>query len=228
MRYLILKIIFISFSLSVNAQFSQPGELDTTFNFGRPHGFFSDPANPEPGEGTNSAIISLTLQPDGKVLIGGTFEIYNGMRRNRIARLNTDSSLDTTFNPGTGANDWVRYFFLQPDGKVLIGGDFTGYTSTSRNRIARLNADGSLDTTFNPGTGANSSVQSLALQPNGKVLIGGLFTSYNGTPCNYIARLNADGRLDTSFNPGTGANSSIWYLALQPNGKVLTGGVFTS
>jgi uncharacterized delta-60 repeat protein len=228
MRYLILKIIFISFSLSVNAQFSQPGELDTTFNFGRPHGFFSDPANPEPGEGTNSAIISLTLQPDGKVLIGGTFEIYNGMRRNRIARLNTDSSLDTTFNPGTGANDWVRYFFLQPDGKVLIGGDFTGYTSTSRNRIARLNADGSLDTTFNPGTGANSSVQSLALQPDGKVLIGGDFPGYNGTPCNYIARLNADGSLDTTFNPGTGANSSVQSLALQPNGKVLIGGLFTS
>ncbi len=228
MRYLILKIIFISFSLSVNAQFSQPGELDTTFNFGRPHGFFSDPANPEPGEGTNSTIISLTLQPDGKVLIGGTFEIYNGMRRNRIARLNADGNLDTTFNPGTGANDWVRYFFLQPDGKVLIGGDFTGYTSTSRNRIARLNADGSLDTTFNPGTGANSSVQSLALQSDGKVLIGGFFTSYNGTPCNYIARLNADGSLDTTFNPGTGANSSIWSLALQPNGKVLVGGMFTS
>ena len=90
---------------------------------------------------------------------------------------------------------------------------------------------GDLDTTFNSidigfgnGDGANHPINSIALQPDGKVLIGGQFTSYNGTSRNYIARLNADGSLDASFNPGVGASSFVYSLALQPDGKVLIGG----
>jgi uncharacterized delta-60 repeat protein len=223
--------ITIVLTCGTQAQFSQLGELDTTFNFGRTHGFFTDPANPQPGEGANNPVYSLARQPDGKVLIGGFFTSYNGTSRNRIARLNVDGSPDTTFNPGTGADSWVRSLALQPDGKVLIGGEFSSYNGTARNRIARLNADGSLDTTFNPGTGAGGSVPvvwSLSLQPDGKVLIGGEFSSYNGTPRNFIARLNADGSLDATFNPGTGADDWVYSLTLQPDGKVLIGGGFTS
>jgi hypothetical protein len=79
-----------------------------------------------------------------------------------------------TGNPGTGADGTVVAITLQPDGKILIGGDFTSYNGTPRNRVARLNADGSLDMSFNPGTGANSTVYALAVQPDGKILIGGL------------------------------------------------------
>jgi len=231
------KIFFTLLSLctllcyTAQAQFSQPGELDTTFNFGRPHSFFTDPANPWPGEGANGNIRSLALQPNGRVLIGGGFTNYNGISRNGIARLNADGSLDASFNPGIGANSWVNSLALQPDGKVLIGGEFTNYNGISRNRIARLNADGSLDANFNPGTGVEgsfSSVESLALQSDGKVLIGGDFTDYNGISRNGIARLNADGSLDATFNPGTGADNTIQSLALQPDGKVLIGGDFTN
>lgn len=134
-------------------------------------------------------------------MIGGGFTAFNGASRNYIARLNADGSLDTSFNPGTGRNRWVDTTAIQADGKILIGGDFTSYNGTSINRIARLNEDGSLDTSFNPGTGAGNWVFTTALQPDGKILIGGFFTSYNSISRSGIARLNADGSLETSFNP---------------------------
>ncbi|MCA3067815.1 MAG: delta-60 repeat domain-containing protein, partial [Rhodocyclaceae bacterium] len=211
-------IVTLMFAFSVKAQ--TPGALDTSFN-PTDVGFGS-------GAGANFPVLTLALQPDGKVLIGGSFTTYNGTSRNSIARLNADGTLDNTFNPGTGANSEVYSLALQPDGKVLIGGSFTTYNGTSRNYIARLNADGTLDNTFNPGTGANSRVRTLALQPDGKVIIGGRFTTYNGTSRDYIARLNADGTLDNTFNPGTGANDQVQTLALQPDGKVIIGGDFTS
>ncbi len=70
-------------------------------------------------------------------MIGGCFSSYNGRSRNRIARLNSDGSLDTGFDPGTGADNWVQSVAVQSDGKILIGGGFTSYNGTSRNRIAR-------------------------------------------------------------------------------------------
>jgi uncharacterized delta-60 repeat protein len=167
---------------------------------------------------------------NGKVLIGGDFESYNGTPRSGIARLNADGSLDTTFNPGTGPSDFpaVLSVTVQSDGKVLIGGFFTSYNGTPRNYVARLNADGTLDPTFNPGTGADEPVYSVAVQSDGKVLIGGDFTSYNGTSRSRIARLNGDGTLDTTFNPGTGATRAVYSVALQKDGKVLVGGDFSS
>ena len=81
---------------------------------------------------------------------------------------------------------------MQPDGKVLIGGSFTSVNGTNRNRIARLNADGSLDSSFNPGTGANGAVRAIVVQPDGNVLIGGNFTTVNGVLRPYVARLYGD------------------------------------
>ena len=123
---------------------------------------------------------------------------------------------------------------MQADGKILVGGGFTtlgggGTGTTTRNYIGRLNADGSLDTSFNPG--ANSDVYALAVQADGKILVGGDFTTLGGggtgtTPRNCIGRLNADGSLDTSFNPG--ANGAVYALAVQADGKILVGGAFTT
>jgi uncharacterized delta-60 repeat protein len=182
-----------------------------------------------PGTGADSTVSALTLQTDGKIIIGGYFTSYNGKARNRIARLNADGSLDTTgFNPGTGANNYVLSTAVQPDGKILIGGGFTSYNGTSRLGIARLHADGTLDTGFNPGTGADSLIATIAIQTDGKIIIGGAFASYNGTGRNRLARLNTDGTLDASFNPGTGANGTISTLEVQPDGKVIIGGAFTN
>jgi uncharacterized delta-60 repeat protein len=187
--------------------------------------------DPGTGAGGNNStqVMATELQSDGKVIIGGNFTTFNGISRNRIARLNSDGSLDATFSPGTGANADVLCISIQPDGKVIIGGSFTSYNGTGRNRIARLNADGSLDTGFNPGTGANgSTIRSIAVQADGKIIVGGDFTSYNGVGRNNIARLNADGSLDLGFDPGTGSNARVNSITLQPDGKVIIGGEFTS
>ena len=121
----------------------------------------------------NGSVYAIAQQDDGKVLIGGTFTTVNGTARNGIARLNADGSLDTSFDPGTGADNFVQALAQQADGKVLIGGSFNDINGTARNGIARLNADGSLDTGFDPGTGANNIVFALAQQADGKVMIGG-------------------------------------------------------
>ena len=123
--------------------------------------------------------------------------------------------LDNTFlSLSTGANNEVEDLALQPDGKVLIGGNFTTYNGVARGGIARLNADGSLDNTFlNSGAGVEigSIIKTLTLQPDGKILIGGNFTTYNGVVRGGIARLNTDGSLDNTFlNAGAGANDLVF------------------
>lgn len=187
------------------------GTIDTTFNS---------------GSGTSSPVYSIVLQPDGKILIGGFFYSYNGTPCGRIARLNSDGNIDTTFNTGTAANLPIESIALQTDGKIVIGGQFTSYKGTPRNRIARLNTDGTLDISFDPGSGVNNIVKSIASQPDGKIVIVGQFTTYNGMLQNRIARINTDGTLDTDFNIGTGASNDIYTVLLQSDGKILIGGQF--
>jgi uncharacterized delta-60 repeat protein len=199
------------------ARLNSNGSLDTSFNSGL---------------SLNDFIMSLAVQSDGKVLIGGEFTHYNGIPRSRVARLNINGSLDTSFNPGFGAGAsgtaTVYQIVIQQDGKFIIAGDFNSFNGVPRKHIARLNSNGTLDTTFNPLASANSSITTLFLQPDGKVVIGGNFTSFNGVPRNYIARLNTEGSLDTTFNPGTGTNWSTSKLSYQSDGKILVGGNFSS
>jgi uncharacterized delta-60 repeat protein len=108
--------------------------------------------------------------------------------------------LDPAFNPGAGADAEVRGAVFQPDGKALIVGAFSAVGGVPRNGVARVNADGSLDASFNPGSGADDTVNAALLLPDGKILIGGDFSAYNGTKRNGLARLNADGSLDASFD----------------------------
>ncbi len=180
------------------------------------------------GMGFNAAVLESVLQPDGKILYSGNFTSFNGATRNRIARLNADGTLDETFAANLGANNSIGALVLQPDGKILIGGFFTEYDGVVRNRIARLNADGTLDPTFDPGTGADLQLHSIAIQVDGKIVIGGLFTTYNSTPRNRVARLNQDGSLDTTFDPGTGASFTILTIAIQQDGRILIGGQFVN
>jgi len=180
------------------------------------------------GDGIDGGVLSIALQPDGKVLIGGWFTEYDGISRWNIARANADGSPDISFDPGTGANSGVNCVALQPDGKVLIAGMFTGYDGTPRNRLARLQPDGTLDGMFDPGPGASSGIDQVVVQPDGKILIGGHFTSYHSQPRHRIARVNADGTLDSNFEPGNGADAVVRCIGLQADGNVLIGGSFTS
>ena len=205
------------------ARLNADGSLDTAFN-----------------PNASDRVVSMAVQADGKILISGYFLALqpNGAAsattRNRIARLNADGTLDTGFNPN--ANNWVNSLALEPDGQILLGGDFTSLqpngaaSATTRNRIARLNADGTLDMGFDPN--ANGSVLGIAVQADGKVLLGGYFVALqpNGaassTARNCIARVNADGTLDAAFDPKP--NNALFGLALQADGKVLMGGLFST
>lgn len=198
-------LIIVLFVFTTNAQ---NAERDFSFNI---------------GTGFNGEVRASALQPDGKLVVGGAFTSYNGTTRNYIARLDTDGTLDTSFDPGSGVGSTVLGLAIQPsDGRIIIVGTF-GST------IARLNTDGTVDGTFSTvGTGFNSYGSVVLIQPaDEKIIIGGAFTSYNGTSRNRIARLNTDGSLDTDFNPSTGFNNQVRALALQDDGKVVAVGHFT-
>jgi uncharacterized delta-60 repeat protein len=189
------------------------GSLDTTFS---------------PGAGGTNAIQSVLLQSDGKLLVGGEFRTLNRVLRNRVGRLNEDGTLDRTFNPLGGPNNAVRAMALQADGRVVLGGFFTQVHGTNRNRIARLLQDGTLDRFFNPGSGADNPVYALGLLPDQRIVMGGSFTTVNGLQRAGIAVLETNGMVSASFVPGSGANGTVFALAVQPDGKMLIGGDFTA
>src|SRR3989337_2044300 len=112
----------------------------------------------------------VLLQPDGKVLIAGDFVSVKGSPQRYFARLNADGSLDAGFNTGGGADGIVSYLLLQPDGKVVLAGDFENVNGVSSQHIARLNQDGILDNTFVPGSGADGKIVTLALFPDGNIV----------------------------------------------------------
>jgi uncharacterized delta-60 repeat protein len=190
------------------------------------------------GTGFNNRVATLAIQPDGKILVGGTFTTQNSLGSNRIARLNSDGTSDASFRTaiGTGFNSAVNAVALQADGKIVVGGIFSTFNGVTSNRIARLNSDGTRDTDFTTaiGTGFNNTVNAVALQADGKIVVGGTFTTHGGVTSNRIARLNADGTRDTAFTTaiGTGfgglVDPSVTSLAIQPDGKIVVGGRFTT
>jgi uncharacterized delta-60 repeat protein len=201
-----------------------PGSTDITFAT-------SDLGNGI-GDGADGNILEMVVQPDGKILIAGSFNRYNTTTCMRLARLNADGTLDPTFvNSGT-ANWGVSCIALQPDGKVLAGGPFTTFGGTAHGRIVRTLANGNLDPAFVTGSGFDDEVDRILVQPDGRIVVAGAFSSYNGTPCNRVCRLLSNGSIDPSFNVGTGpaggANALVMDLVRFPSGQLLLGGDFTS
>ncbi len=179
------------------------------------------------GLGFNEEVLSIALQTDGKVLVGGNFTKYNGVTRAGLVRLNTDGSLDATFTPSmNSATRTVNAIAVMPDGRIVVGGDFTLANNIPRIRVARFLASGALDTSFDPGTGPNLSVEALAVQDDGRVLIGGQFATVSGNPSARLARLNDNGTFDASFAVGSGANGTVHAIHLLPGGRMLIGGSF--
>jgi uncharacterized delta-60 repeat protein len=196
---------------------AQAGSIDPGFG-----GAFINQAT-----GTNGSVLSLVEQSDGKLLIGGNFTEVNGQQMNRIARLHADGTLDETFDPGTGVNGTLRHAMLQEDGKILLAGAFDTFNGVPIKGFARLNPDGSLDETFDIGPGSDGIGLAVLVQPDGKILLGGAFSEFNGEPVGVITRLNPDGSFDESFNHPGGGNETVHAMALQPDGRIVIGGAFT-
>ena len=187
------------------------GSLDSDFAGGLP--------------GCNGTVIALALQPDGKIIVGGSFTTMHGQARGRVCRLNPDGTLDEFFASGlSGAAGTVAAVLIQPDGKTVIAGYFLKVNDTNKKRIARLNLDGSLDGNFRAA--AEGDVLGLALQANGGIFLVGVFDVVSGQQRGGIARLNTDGTLDTDFDAS--ANGKVSTVLAQRYGNILVGGEFTA
>ncbi len=167
--------------------------------------------------GANAPVQTLLVQSAGRLLVGGNFTTFNGVNRSRVARLIADGTLDSSFNPGTAADNTVFALaetFIGPDRCLLVGGSFTTFNGAPRGALVRLNEDGTLDSRFNPNLTINGTVFAIAVYPTnsiqaGKILVGGEFNNVNGLGRSRLARLHPDGRIDPTFDPGTGADATV-------------------
>jgi len=223
------KLAFLLLLLTTISHSQTAGSIDLTFN--------TNDTGYDIISGTDARVNCNKLQSDGKIIIGGNFSKYNGVSANRIARLNSDGSLDTTFNIGTGftttsINQGITEIVLQVDGKIIVAGTFTAYNGIACKDLVRLNSNGTLDTTFNIGTGFNNTINAISIQSDGKIIVVGAFTFFNNNTANYILKLNTDGTLDTTFDAtNSGSNlfdAAIIDLAIQSDEKIMIVGNFTN
>jgi uncharacterized delta-60 repeat protein len=204
----------------------------------------ADPISPR---NANGSITKAIPQPDGKVIIAGSFGYIGSVERAGIARLKSDGTLDPTFDPGTGADEAIDLVALQSDGKILIAGPFTTVAGKARARVARLNSDGTLDSSFDPGAGPTepsipgapdgpAAIIDLVVDGSGKAVMAGSFFAFDGVPGRFLARLNVDGSVDPTFDAGknlsriSGGSSPgfVKRVALYPDGQLIAIGLFAT
>ena len=187
------------------------GSVDTSFN---------------PGLGANAPVHAVLALPSGAAYVAGAFTQFDGLDASRVARLKPDGSFDSGFVVSAIANGTVYAIGQQSDGKVVVAGDFMLDGRTDNPHVARLNTDGSLDLSFNTNTTANGAVFAITVQPSGKIVIGGDFTAFAGQVRKRYARLNSDGSVDASFDPGNGADGTVYALLPLQDNNILLGGDF--
>lgn len=158
---------------------------------------------------------SILEQPDGKLIVTGTFTTYNDVSVLRAVRLNTDGTNDFTIGSFYGGVNYMQVPALQSDGKIIFTGSFSHYVKgvvdSSIKGIARLNANGDFDNTFVTGSGFNQPTMSAVSNSDFSMIITGYFNQYKGVSCSSgIIKLDQYGNKDTSFVSGSGFN--IFYL----------------
>lgn len=209
------------------ARVLKTGELDPSF----------------PAVDLDGRVDVVVIQPwDQKILIGGGFTQVNGTSRRGVARLNTDGTVDPTFNPGTGINGahggdlrvWDMVVKEDPDPtrrRIIIGGQFETYNGVhigNKGGLVQLFENGSRDNTYDPRV-EDGGVYALCLDSTNKLLVGGEFWYVGGQFKLRFARLNEDGTLDNTFSSGTGFSgpyASVTSIGLMPDNRIVIGGYF--
>jgi uncharacterized delta-60 repeat protein len=203
------------------ARLNADGSLDLTFEVGQgletSLGTAID-GNPSP------FVIWSDIQPDGKILAVGNFRTYDGALSSAIVRLNPDGSRDTNFITGTGFDSWARTVKILPTGDLLVGGWFTSYNGRPFNRLVKLSANGEADLGVNAFYGDRTSVYTIAVQSDGKIVTAGHSLNPDGLFRREIVRLNEDGSVDDTW-PGR-TNEKTEVILQQDDGKLILGGYF--
>lgn len=222
---------FLNYTLQNQSQarFLVKADPDGLFDFSFPIGnsFNVDSQTPDEYQ-----VMSIDALNDGTVICGGQFDEYGGVLVKDLIRIKPDATLDYSFLPFVGCNNTVFCTTVDQNNRILAGGSFTMYNNEAHGRFIRLNEDGTVDHSFNTGTGADDEVKSIAVQYDGKIILGGKFKHFNGISRNSIVRLNEDGSVDMDYNPGTSfitANGSVsWVnsIKLQADGSLVAAGKF--
>ena len=189
-------------------RFNQNGLIDSTFNI---------------GTGFDDEVTAIKIQPNGKIVVAGYFTSYNGITCNSITRLNTDGSIDSTFITAGGFDGHVNTLSLTTSGKIIAGGSFSYYGGIYSHKIVQINSNGTPDNSFITGDGFNIDVMSSFIQPDGKILLGGYFTSFDSVPVNRFIRLDSIGNRDNSFYTGTGIDDEVQVIVIDPASNIYVG-----
>lgn len=236
-----MKNILLLLFLFPSFLYSQDGTIDLGFNnpvhLNNPmyNGFSS--SNSSGG----AEVYTTKILSNGKIVVYGDFDLYQGITTNKLAILNPDGSLDTSFNVGLGPNYVDHYYGSssmiseQSDGKLIVVGNFTSFNGVSKKNIVRLNIDGTIDTSFNVGSSSDGYITCVKIQNDGKILCGGKFSQFNGQAYASMVRLNTNGTIDNSFNIGLGfknvinsftEDGIIKTIDIQNDNKIIVGGKF--
>ena len=180
------------------------------------------------GTGLDDIVWSLGVQEDHKPLPGGRYENIDDKQVEALGRLNADGVFDDTFGIDEGVDGDVYVVVVQSDGAIVIGGDFKKVAGVAAKNIARLNPDGTLDSSFSVGSGADKPVRDIAIQDDGKLVVVGEFGMLSGAAFSKVARLNLDGTADSEFKPGAGADGIVHAVGMQQDGGIIISGEFST
>ena len=236
---LIAGLLVAGSASSASATEATPGIVDASFSTA------IDPGATDGDPGDASSVFAVTVQPDGKILVGGIFTYFHGTQVGHLVRLNPDGTVDEAFSDRLDVGfegGSVRSIALQNDGSIVVGGLFSTANGVPSLHLARLKSTGAVDVRFSQqltNSGDNTglvggSVRAITIQNSDKIVVGGLFTTLNGADSNHLARFNSDGSPDTTFSsnlgtaPNNGLDGDVNAIAQDGSGNLLVGGDFAN
>ena len=208
------------------------GSINTDFNYGEQGFYHSPPSYPY--------VKSIAVRPDGRLVVIGHFEKYNGVDANKIIGLKSDGSIDPDFYYGSGfsgpsGGGLPKIVMMQGD-KIIVAGSISGYQGYQAHQLIRLNSNGDIDDSFiqseiDSYVVTEFEINSIYMYSNGDMLVGGRFDKYNGEQRENLVKIFADGTLDMNFHSGDfegSTGSNVYSITLDENGKIIVGGRFES
>lgn len=193
------------------------GSYDTSFSTGT-------------GFGSGGSPSCIRVQEDGRILVGGFFQSYNGVQRSGLIRLHPNGEVDDSFAIGNGTNAAVNTIDLYPNGDILVGGRFTSINGVAKSSFARISPNGEVDLSFDAGTGAvmdgsMSSIRAVCILSDGRICASGLWDDFQDQSTGVMVCMLSNGDRDPSFGE-VGVNSAILAIVEQSDGRLLIGGSF--